>query len=159
MSSLGESYIDQLRKLVGERKLIVPAARAIIKDQQDKVLLVRRRDNLRWGLPTGGIEIGESIFDCLVREVKEETGLDVIAATPIAIYSEPRFAFTDAVGNEYQLLAVVFRVDEWGGVLARETEETVDARFFSQDNLPELPSNQLETLEDLWRYKGQLILK
>lgn len=45
MSSLGESYIDQPRKLAGERKLIVPAARAIIKDQQDKVLLVRRRDN------------------------------------------------------------------------------------------------------------------
>jgi len=154
-----ESYIDQLRRLVDKRTLIVPAARAIIQDPHGRVLLIRRRDNLRWGLPTGGMEVGESIFDCLVREVKEETGLQVTSATPIAVYSGPRFQYVDAQGDRYQLLALVFRVQEWGGALVRETEETVDARFFALTDLPEMVSNQIETLQDLKQYQGHLILK
>ena len=155
----GESYIDNLRRLVGKGKLIVPAARAIIQNQSGEVLLVCRRDNLRWGLPTGGLEIGESIFQCLAREVQEETGLKVISVIPIAIYSEPRFEYKDTLGDEYQLFCVVFWVEEWEGNLITATDETVEARFFPLDNLPDIAANQLETLGDLKKYQGRLILK
>jgi len=154
-----DSYVGQLRKLVGKRKLIIPATRAIIQNEQGDVLLIRRKDNERWGLPAGSIELGESVFDCLKREVKEETGLDVISATPIAIYSEPRFAFTSAFGQGYQMFAVVFWVDEWSGAVVKNTDETVDARFFSPGRLPDIPSHHRETLADLREYSGELILK
>jgi 8-oxo-dGTP pyrophosphatase MutT (NUDIX family) len=154
-----DSYVGQLRKLVGKRKLIVPATRAIIQNQQGDVLLILRRDNGQWGLPAGTIELGESVLDCLKREVKEETGLDVISATPIAVYSEPRFTFANVFGQEYQLFAVVFRVDEWSGSLVKHTDETVDARFFALKNLPEMPYFYGETLADFQAYAGQLILK
>ena len=154
-----DSYLGQLRKLVGNRTLITPSARAVIQDQQGRVLLVRRSDNGAWVMPAGSMELGESVMDCLRREVWEETGLEVLAATPIAIYSEPRFAFTTAYGGQHQMLSIVFRVDAWEGALATTTDETTDARFFALDQLPELPALYQETLADVQQFSGSLIVK
>ena len=117
MSSFEESYLGQLRKLVGHRKLITPAASAVVRDDSGRVLLIRRRDNLEWAFPAGGMELDESVYDCVVREVKEETGLDVVSATLFAIYSGARFAGKDMWDNYYQLLIFRFSVDEWSGTL------------------------------------------
>lgn len=95
MSTYEESYLGQLRKLVGNRKLITPRVRAIIQDKQGRILFVQRKDNGKWVMPEGSLELDESVCDCLKREIKGETGLDAISATPIAIYSEPRLAFTN----------------------------------------------------------------
>src|SRR6478609_2874543 len=56
---------------------VVPSTTAVVTDDQDQIVLIRRRDNDLWALPGGGMELGESILDTAVREVKEETGLDV----------------------------------------------------------------------------------
>ncbi len=159
MLSFEDSYHGQLRKLVGNRKLILPSTRAIIRDAHGRVLLVRRSDNAAWVMPAGTLELDESVLDCLKREVKEETGLDVVAATPIAIYSEPRFAFTNAYGGQHQMLSIVFRIDAWTGTLTTVTSETSNARFFALDELPELPALYHETLADLQRFDGTLIVK
>lgn len=160
MPDYEESYLGQMRKLIGKRKMIATGARAILRDQEGRILLIRRRHSNYWGMPAGSQELGESILDCVQREVKEETGLDVISATPIAIYSDPRFSIVTSYGDPYQFLVVQFLVDEWTGSLATETDETVDARFFSLDELPEdVPPHYAEALEDLRNYDGRLILK
>ena len=51
------------------------AAVAIIDD--DKILMLKRMDNGKWTMPGGTMELDESLIDCAIREVKEETGLDV----------------------------------------------------------------------------------
>lgn len=63
-----ESYLGQLRKLVGSQPLISPGARAIIRDEHGRFLLIRRRDNGAWGMPAGSLELQESILDCLKRK-------------------------------------------------------------------------------------------
>lgn len=60
-----------------EPNSVVPSASAIVTDEHGRILLVKRRDNTLWALPRGGHDIGESIEQTAVREVKEETGLDV----------------------------------------------------------------------------------
>ena len=160
MLSYEESYLGQLRQLVGNRTLISVGARAVIQDKQEKILLVQRSDNGKWVMPAGSIELGESILDCLKREVREETGLEVLAATPIALYSEPRFAFTTAYGDHYQMFALVFRIDAWSGTLQTETNETSAARFFAYNELPaDMSALYLETLEDARNYRGQFMVK
>lgn len=85
-------------------------------------------------MPVGSIELEESVFDCAKREVFEEAGLRVHSASPIAIYSEPRFSFVTSYGDPYQMFTTVFVIDEWSGDLQRQTDETVNARFFALDN-------------------------
>jgi 8-oxo-dGTP pyrophosphatase MutT (NUDIX family) len=158
MPSYEESYLSQVRKLIDKQELIITAARAVIRDQEGRILFIRRRDNGLWAMPAGSQELGESILDCLKREVKEESGLDVILATPMAIYSQ--VSIVTASGDPYQLFLVQFLVDEWSGELVTETDETVDARFLDLDELPEnIPDSYHEVLKDLQEYDGSLILK
>lgn len=154
-----EPYLDSLRKLVGPRKLITPGVRALVLDEAGRILLIRRRDDGRWAFPAGGLELEESILDCLRREVCEETGLTVLDATVLAIYSEPRFSFVNAAGEAQQKLTVVFLVPRWTGALQTQTEETIDARFFPLDELPPLAPYHAETIEDLRQFRGRVILK
>ena len=163
MPNYEKSYLGQIRPLIGKRSLIITAARAVIRDQRDRILFIRRRDNGLWAMPAGCQELDESISDCLRREVKEETGLDVISATPIAIYSQ--LPIVTVYGDPYQLFLVQFLVGEWSGTLVTETDETVDARFFGLDELPaEMPDFYRQALQDLQAYDlqaydGNLILR
>jgi 8-oxo-dGTP pyrophosphatase MutT (NUDIX family) len=159
MKTFADSYLGQLRGLVGQRELIFPGMRALIKDDAGRILLVHRADTKRWGLPAGSIELDESIYECLVREVKEETGLDVLSAIPYALYTHPRYAFTYPNGDKIKNFILSFMVTGWSGTLLRSTDETLDARFFFPDHLPDTHEAYLETIEDSRRYSGTLILK
>ena len=64
---------------VGQNGAIRVGCSAVIFDQQrQKILLTRREDNNQWCLPSGGMESGESASEACIREVEEETGLQVV---------------------------------------------------------------------------------
>lgn len=65
-----------------DNKKIIVAIKAIIYNEGGKILTIRRsktagRRALTWDLPGGNLEFGEKIEDSILREVKEETGLEV----------------------------------------------------------------------------------
>ncbi|MDD9265734.1 NUDIX domain-containing protein [Paenibacillus sp. GCM10023248] len=160
-----DSYLGKLRRVIGTQKVIVNAVRAIILDDKGHALFIKRTGDRKWGMPAGSMELDESVFEAMQREVKEETGLDVRRATLIAIYSSPQTqTYTDRWGNEHQVIEYLFRVDEWLGTIERETEESVDAAFFPVDCLPEA-SNELfarhhtRVFQDLMAYDGTLRLE
>lgn len=68
---------------------IVPAVTAFVMNSQGEILLERRSDNGRWGMPGGVQEIGEGITQTVVREVREETGIDVEVTGLVGIYTDP----------------------------------------------------------------------
>ena len=158
MPDFEESYLGQLRKLVGDRKIIVTAARVVIRDEQGRVLFIRRRDNGLWAMPGGAQELDESILECVKRETNEECGLQVRSAVPMAIYSN--ISARSVYGDPFHLFIVQFLVDDWDGELLTETDETTEARFFDPEDPPEaLVSIYQEVLDDLRKYDGGLILK
>lgn len=61
----------------------------IILDEASRVLLCHRCDYDFWNLPGGALESGEAPWDGVVREVKEETGLDVEVTRLFGVYSKP----------------------------------------------------------------------
>src|SRR5699024_2262717 len=71
-------YIEDLRKIVGHRPLILVGSVVIIIDEQGKLLLQQRTfPNGVWGIPGGLMELGESTEDVARREIFEETGLHI----------------------------------------------------------------------------------
>lgn len=69
------------RLCMGELKhkfvLLQDGAAAIIVNKEGQILLQSRADNDRWGLPGGCQELGERFEDTIIREIKEETNLDI----------------------------------------------------------------------------------
>jgi ADP-ribose pyrophosphatase YjhB (NUDIX family) len=65
---------------------MIVAASAVVTDAKGKILLLRRTDSGNWALPGGTMELGESLPDCAVREVREETGLDIEITGLIGTY-------------------------------------------------------------------------
>ena len=156
-------YVEELRKLIGTRTLINPGVRAIIRDEAGAVLLQLRGDFKIWGLPAGGMELGESVREAVRREVFEETGLTVLRARPFGIYTHPRFAFAYPNGDECQPFTVAFLVEEWSGTLTADGDESLDLRFFPLDDLP--PADQMHlphrsTILDFQRFleTGQIVV-
>jgi ADP-ribose pyrophosphatase YjhB (NUDIX family) len=155
-----ESYLGRVRASVGDSDTILfVGARGVILDDQRRLLLIQRSDNHRWAIPAGAMELGESMRDCAVREVWEETGLRATSLTPFAFYSA--YQYTNEYGHTYQQILMSFRIDSWEGELQRQTEESVDAGFFALDALPAPSFVVDETLADLARFErtGQLVLK
>jgi 8-oxo-dGTP pyrophosphatase MutT (NUDIX family) len=60
-----------------------------LTDKAGRILLIKRRDNKLWALPGGGHDVGETIEQTAVREVKEETGLGVEVTALTGIYTDP----------------------------------------------------------------------
>ncbi|MEV4760556.1 NUDIX domain-containing protein [Micromonospora sp. NPDC049559] len=160
--SWAESYVGQLRALAGDRVLMFVGARAVVRDEAGRLLLIERSDNSYWALPAGAMELGESIADCAVREVWEETGLRAKAVTPFAMYTGPDRTITNMYGDTYQLFVVAFRVDEWDGTLLTTTDETTNAGFYPVGEFPAPMSGAVEeTLADLAAFEatGRLVMK
>ncbi|MEV6300774.1 NUDIX domain-containing protein [Actinoplanes sp. NPDC051861] len=129
-------------------------ARAVIRDDGGRVLLIRRNDNGRWALPAGTMELGQTLRDCAIREVYEETGLSATAVTPFALYSGEQL-HTNVFGATYQHVSLAVRVDSWTGDLLRETDETLDAAFYPPGEFPEDLSGAVRpTLADLARFES-----
>lgn len=145
-------YIQELRALVGTRPLIAAGVRAVLRDEHGRVLLMRRSDFGYWSLPGGLVELGQSVTETVVREMREETGLAVLATTPFAIYSHPRNHVTYPNGDQIQPFAVAFLVERWVGVPQADGDEALDVAFFSFDDLPEVHPPHRQTLADVQRF-------
>jgi 8-oxo-dGTP diphosphatase len=131
-------YIAFLRERVGQITLLTPAAAAIIRDEQGRVLLIRRGDGRGWSLPGGIMEPGERIVDCAVREAWEETGLEVEPVRLVGIYSDPAFMhITFANGDQAHLVSATFECRIVGGELRADGEESLEVAYFAPDSLPE----------------------
>jgi 8-oxo-dGTP diphosphatase len=120
------------------RQTFTIGAFGIIFNNEEKVLLGHRRDYDMWDLPGGGVELGESPWDCVKREVKEESGLDVEIQSLSGVYSKPH-------KND---LVFTFICKEIGGELTLNDE--ADAlEFFDVNNLPKnMSEKHIERIKD-----------
>jgi len=160
--SWADSYLGQLRALVGDRVLLFVGARGVVRDDAGRILMICRADNGAWAIPGGAMELGESIADCAIRETYEETGVLASEATPYAMYTGPEYTFTDMYGNTYQALVLAFLLTGCTGEIAPDPSEASDAGFYPPDAMPEpLAPSVAETLADLAHFEatGQLVMK
>lgn len=117
--------------------LLQDGAAAIIVNENGQILLQSRADNERWGLPGGCQELGERFEDTVIREIKEETNLDIKEENLelIAIVSgnsrRNEYPNDDVVINNTAL----YCVRNYSGNLKWDSESK-SMKFFDLDNLP-----------------------
>jgi NAD+ diphosphatase len=100
----------------------------------DEVLLVRKAEwpAGRYSLVAGFVEFGESLEECVRREVREETGLETTNVRYVGSQSWP-FPSQQMIG---------YVADYAGGTIKMDEAELEDARWFRDDALPLSPGNQ-----------------
>ena len=112
------------------------AASEVIFDRRGRLLLQQRSDGGQWGLPGGSVEIGESVREAVIREVREETGLDVRVRRLVGVYSEPKrqvVRYPD--GNVWHYVSVCFECSVRGGELTT-CDETLALTLVAPTLLP-----------------------
>ena len=80
-------YIQELRAFVGNMPLIMVGAGVLVFDAVYRLLLLRRSDNHLWGILGGAMEPGETLEETALREISEETGLEVRGMQLMDIYA------------------------------------------------------------------------
>lgn len=124
---------------------MVVAASAVVVDDRKRILLQRRRDNDLWALPGGGMDMADSLPGAAVREVKEETGLDVEITGLVGTYTDPRHVIAYSDGEVRRQFNVCFTARVIGGRLAISDEST-ELRFVAPEELAELPMHHTQRL-------------
>ncbi len=136
--------------IVGERvgregRIGVGCSAAVFDETGRRILLIRRADNDNWAVPGGYMESGESLTEACAREVREETGLEVVVERLISVYTNPHALLEYPDGNRWQLVVLHFEAKPVGGQLAR-SEEAVEVQYFSQSETEALNMGPFDRL-------------
>ena len=117
---------------------IYPGVAVVILDESNRVLLQKRSDVGLWGIPSGHVEPGETVAQAAVREVFEETGLNIRIKRLVGIYSEPQSqVFCYPNGQRVHFITTCFEAEVTGGTIDCTCPETLDIQYFSSSCLPE----------------------
>ncbi len=136
-----------------EANSIKPAAAVAIINDRKELLMLHRKDNKKWTMPGGTMEFGESMTDCALREVKEESGLNVEIKDIIGTYTDPNIRVGYSDGEVRQEFTIVY-YGEVQGYDVKLDEESNNYVWVSFDQVLELPlaDSQRRRLIDVMAY-------
>lgn len=121
---------------------IVPAANVIVINADQRILMIKRSDNDNWAVPGGALDLGESLPETAVREVREETGIECEVTGLVGIFTDPKhlihFTSNDEVRQEF---SVVFTARPLSGE-PTPSSETTEVRWIERDSVSSLPMDR-----------------
>ena len=138
-------YVLDLRERLGTQLLLLPSVCGLVFNDAGEILLHRRSDTGRWAVIGGGMDPGEQPADAVVRKVFEETGVRAVAERITAVYTVPQQTYAN--GDQAQYVVTVFRCRWIAGTPHAADDETLEAKFFPLDQLPELRPDHRARIE------------
>lgn len=133
------AFITNLRSKIGNDPLWLTGITAYVEDAAGRILLGRRADTGQWALVYGIVEPAEEPADTCVREVLEETGVDVVPTCLVSVKSSP-YMVTYANGDQCQYMDLLFACKVREGDNAQPhvaDDESLDVGWFAPDALPQ----------------------
>lgn len=116
----------------------------------DKVLLERRKDSDRWAFIGGGLEMEESLEECVQREIREETGLEVKSVKLMEVFSYPYRIAAYPDGSIVRIVTAAYDVIVDDIKQLKCSEESRELSFISVKDLKTIPI--AETHMDILQY-------
>lgn len=127
--------VMNIRSFIGTAPMFMPAA-GIILYNDGKILLQKRRDNGKWALHGGAMELGETTEETAIREVKEEIGITPETLEFYGVFSGMPMHHVYPDGNEVYIVSTVYFCDKYSGNLDIDLDEVLDTEWFDVDGLP-----------------------
>lgn len=127
------------------------AVSALVRDEHGRILMIHRTDNDKYSIPGGGQEVGETVAGAVIREVREETGIDVEVTGIVGVFSNPAHVISYDDGEVRQEFSICFYAKPVGGQL-RTSAESKEVKWVSPEDVSGLdihPSIQLRITEGL----------
>lgn len=123
-------YLRTALKIVFRHPITGTSIIPILPD--GRIVLVRRRDNGRWGFPGGIVDWGEDVPTSVRRELEEETGLQVIRlGRLVGIYSSPNR------DPRFHSICIAVEAEVEGSFRIQDTNEISDVQAFSPGAIPQ----------------------
>jgi 8-oxo-dGTP pyrophosphatase MutT (NUDIX family) len=141
-------YVMDMREKLGVDPLIMVGSGVIVENPRGEILLQYRSDTKKWGLPGGSMVLGETLEETAIREVKEETGLDVSSLAFYRMFSGRQFSFIYPNGDQVFNVTAIYIAKHYSGKLYIDNEETLALQFFSLFNLPVSFQETCKTIVD-----------
>lgn len=130
--SVVEEWLGQVGRGVGGYVTPKVAVGAVVGNERGEILLVQRADSGVWLYPTGWADIGYSAAEVAIKEVLEETGIEVEPVSLIAVLDGLRLGFT-----RIPLYSLVFHCRALGGRLQAHPLECRAVGWFAEEALPQ----------------------
>ena len=128
-------FILRLRERVGHDPLPLSSVSAVVRNDAGELLLGQRADDGRWSVVSGIMELGEQPATAVVREVREETGLQVEPIRLSSVLSHPQ---TYPNGDHCDFLNIGFLCRLIAGTARVNDDESVAVGWFPPHGLPAL---------------------
>ena len=132
------AYAKKLKERMHGELVISAGVDAIVRNEKGEILLIRRSDSGTWDLPGGAVEPGETPSEAVVREIREETGLEVSIVCVAGVFGGKAFRHTYPDGQRIEAFSVTFECRIAGGELRNDDGEATGFRFVTDDDLPPL---------------------
>lgn len=140
------NYIKSLRQYIGKRPIIAPGSAIIVLNEKNEILLQLRSDTNDWGLPGGGMEIGDSFEETAKKELFEETGLIAQELILVGLASGKDLYYKFPHGDEIYNATAIYKTTSVTGTI-KKNEESKALKYFSLDKLPKLNYTTSKLLE------------
>jgi 8-oxo-dGTP pyrophosphatase MutT (NUDIX family) len=140
--------VEKLFKAFRKHFEIVTAAGGVVRNEQENVLMIFRRG--KWDLPKGKLDKGESIEDCAIREVEEETG---IRDTALAGTLMTTFHVYDEFGKHILKETHWFNMKSPGiqTLVPQEAEQISASEWAGKERIDEMLTNSYQLVKDILR--------
>lgn len=134
------SYIMNIRSKLGHEPIINVGSTILVFNENKEILLNLRSDTNDWGIPGGGKELNETLEECAIRELKEETNLNTDDLELVTVLSGKDYYYKYPNGDEVDTVIVLYQAKNYKGNLKINDGESKKLQFFSLNNLPKLES-------------------
>lgn len=129
---LYEEWLSTVGEGVGGYVTPKCAVAAVVANEHNEILLTQRADSGWWLYPVGWADVGYSPAEVAIKEVHEETGIEIEVISLISVIDGFRMGF-----SRHPLYSLVFYCRAIGGELQGHPLETRAVGFFGRDNLPQ----------------------